>query len=120
MQAFEKLFDGVTFKKGTEVAFATHHKGQLVTQIDGKQVRRAEQVDQHEAVVWSLTCGVGFMNAAHNHRPTLSAASVLAAAGRLAPSSLPPWSRRCLISTWALTPSAAMQSGRSARAWQLC
>lgn len=38
MQAFEKLFDGVTFRKGTEVAFATHHKGQLVTQIDGKQV----------------------------------------------------------------------------------
>lgn len=60
MQAFEKLFDGVTFKKGTEVAFATHHKGQLVTQIDGKQVRRAEQVGgQHEAVVWSLTRGVG-------------------------------------------------------------
>jgi hypothetical protein len=38
MESFERLFDGVTFKKGTEVAFATHHKGQLVTQIDGKQV----------------------------------------------------------------------------------
>lgn len=56
MQAFEKLFDGVTFKKGTEVAFATHQKGQLVTQIDGKQVRRrTEQIlAQHEAVVRSL------------------------------------------------------------------
>jgi hypothetical protein len=38
MESFERLFDGITFKKGTEVAFATHHKGQLVTQIDGKQV----------------------------------------------------------------------------------
>ncbi|KAF8060612.1 FAP2 [Scenedesmus sp. PABB004] len=38
LKAFEGLFDGVTFRKGTEIAFASHHKGQLVTQIDGKQV----------------------------------------------------------------------------------
>ncbi|KAF6264171.1 chalcone isomerase [Scenedesmus sp. NREL 46B-D3] len=38
MKAFEGLFEGVNFKKGTEIAFATHHQGQLVTQIDGKQV----------------------------------------------------------------------------------
>jgi hypothetical protein len=38
MKAFEGLFDGVSFKKGTEIAFSTHHKGQLVAQIDGKQV----------------------------------------------------------------------------------
>jgi hypothetical protein len=41
MKAFEGLFDGVNFKRGTEIAFSTHHKGQLVTQIDGKQVRSA-------------------------------------------------------------------------------
>jgi hypothetical protein len=39
MQAFEGLFEGVQFRKGLEIAFASHHKGQLVTQIDGKQVR---------------------------------------------------------------------------------
>eukprot|EP00882_Tetradesmus_deserticola_P028756 GHRQ01032040.1.p2 GENE.GHRQ01032040.1~~GHRQ01032040.1.p2 ORF type:complete len:144 (+),score=72.36 GHRQ01032040.1:722-1153(+) len=38
LKAFAGLFDGVNFKKGTELAFATHHQGQLVTQIDGKQV----------------------------------------------------------------------------------
>uniref|UniRef100_A0A383W2M2 Chalcone isomerase domain-containing protein n=1 Tax=Tetradesmus obliquus TaxID=3088 RepID=A0A383W2M2_TETOB len=38
MKAFEGLFDGVNFRRGTEIAFSTHHKGQLVTQIDGKQV----------------------------------------------------------------------------------
>ena len=38
MKAFEALFDNTNFKKGCEVAFASHHKGQLVTQIDGKQV----------------------------------------------------------------------------------
>jgi hypothetical protein len=41
MKSFEGLFDGVSFKKGTEIAFSTHHKGQLVTQIDGKQVKHA-------------------------------------------------------------------------------
>lgn len=38
LKSFEALFDGVTFRKGMEVGFASHHKGQLVTQIDGKQV----------------------------------------------------------------------------------
>eukprot|EP00879_Flechtneria_rotunda_P020668 GHRR01021747.1.p1 GENE.GHRR01021747.1~~GHRR01021747.1.p1 ORF type:complete len:142 (+),score=49.56 GHRR01021747.1:228-653(+) len=38
LEAFTKLFDGVNFKKGTEIAFATRHKGELVAKIDGKQV----------------------------------------------------------------------------------
>jgi len=37
LKSFEALFDGVQFRKGLEVAFATHHKGELVTKIDGKQ-----------------------------------------------------------------------------------
>jgi hypothetical protein len=41
MQSFERLFDGVDFRKGMEIGFATHHKGQLVTQVDGKQVSSA-------------------------------------------------------------------------------
>lgn len=41
LKRFESWFDGVTFKKGTEVGFASHLKGQLVAQIDGKQVGSA-------------------------------------------------------------------------------
>lgn len=38
MQVFESWFDGVNFKRGMEIGFASHFKGQLVAQIDGKQV----------------------------------------------------------------------------------
>jgi hypothetical protein len=118
MQAFEKLFDGVTFKKGTEVAFATHHKGQLVTQIDGKQVREERALAR--SLLSAKVCVPGLKMLAAG-ATLIAAASVLAAVWhRLAPFSLRPSSRHCLTSTWALTPSAAMQSGRSRRAWLLC
>ena len=39
MKSFQQLFDGTSFKKGTEVAFAAGHKGELHTSIDGKEVR---------------------------------------------------------------------------------
>jgi len=38
MKSFQQLFDGTSFKKGTEVAFAAGHKGELHTSIDGKEV----------------------------------------------------------------------------------
>lgn len=39
MQAFQRWFDNVSFKKGTEIAFASHQKGQLVAKVNGQQVR---------------------------------------------------------------------------------
>jgi len=39
MGQFERLFDGVAFKKGTLVDFSASGKGKLITKIDGKQVR---------------------------------------------------------------------------------
>eukprot|EP00775_Hariotina_reticulata_P003049 gene3049-3330_t len=43
MQAFEGWFDNISFKKGTEVAFASHHKGQLVAKINGQQAMSKEE-----------------------------------------------------------------------------
>jgi hypothetical protein len=40
MPQFERLFDNVAFKKGTEVDFSASGKGRLITKIDGKQVGR--------------------------------------------------------------------------------
>ncbi|GBF94321.1 hypothetical protein Rsub_06943 [Raphidocelis subcapitata] len=42
MPQFERLFDGVTFKKGTLVDFSASGKGKLITKIDGKQVGAIE------------------------------------------------------------------------------
>jgi hypothetical protein len=39
MGEFERLFEGATFKKGTEIDFSASGKGKLVTKIDGRAVR---------------------------------------------------------------------------------
>ncbi len=41
LEAFKRQFDDVAFKKGTELVFVVQDGGQLVTKVDGSQVRWA-------------------------------------------------------------------------------
>lgn len=59
LKSFEALFDGVQFRKGLEVAFATHHKGELVTKIDGKQVYRKRLCTWHCVEALQAAWGLG-------------------------------------------------------------
>lgn len=145
MQAFERLFDGVNFRKGTEVAFATHHKGQLVTQIDGKQVgdtwacMHAAAVEQWNGMhrmaealqalrrCWQASTADNCLLLRHAKQPAAAVGASVGIVGsqschgffccflhspaRLAPFTLPPWSRHCSTYTWARILSAAMRRG---------